>query len=199
MFKKINHLSLLFLLILFTLVFKATNASESHHLKIGQKIRIDVDTTKYDRFLIFIKIPKHENRKIIGHFVSETPDSISLVTDNDTERINVSKDLIKNMYIRSGDKRELVNGLLIGAGFGTLFTAIAARGHSWDEENNIVTTNNPKKTSALLISSGLLLGGTIGWFVKSDKWSKIDKDKLSINFNLKIKNETMQVVCSLNF
>lgn len=144
-------------------------------LQIGQRVRVEYDTTVTKHLLYVIPWSSREIRKTTGPLVSWSSDTIVIASDQlDGQLRAFSEWRVRKLYMVDGRRRATAEGMGIGAAIIGLPMFIAVFGVPRHAESGGVRGNR-FRTPLILLGGAALAGGIIGWFTKVDRWKQVEK------------------------
>jgi len=157
-------------------------------LQIGQRIRVDYDTTVTKHLLYVIPWSSREKRKTTGSLVSWSSDTIVIASDQLDDRLRAFPEWsVRKLYISNGRRRATAEGIGYGAviGFFPVFLRIFEHIPGTAEYDDV---RRNRFRSPLIVWGGItLVGGIIGWFTKVDRWRELKKSDWP--FQLELSNQ----------
>lgn len=176
-------LTSLFLVTVVVLPTSAAFAGEqsTDSLRLGQRIRVDYDTTLSEKIL-FLTICRHtELTHASGRLLAGSDDLLILETDHpESDTITFPREQVRRLHVNMGKRRPIADATLIGALFGFTFWGLSFLGDpatEYDDEGNIIVRQDDRGGSAwALIGGGALIGAMIGSFMKVDVWREVEKE-----------------------
>lgn len=153
-------------------------------LQIGQRVRVDYDTTVTRHILLFIPYSEKKKISIFGELRSWDLDSLRVVSGSVTVRPHsVPITRVENVYVPDGQRRELLKGVYGGASVGLLIGFLVVSGHGTATDFDESSQDN--SLAGLIVFGGsIVAGGIIGWFTKVDRWKRVEKHNWPLRLEL---------------
>ncbi|MBD3332418.1 hypothetical protein GF356_06180 [candidate division GN15 bacterium] len=154
------------------------NGDDSNSVAIGDRVRIDYDTTINKRILLLIPYSQTEGREVSGELVAYDTDSLTLASplfESGVHRHEIAN--VTRMYVSVGKKRAtwkgLKSGALVGASLGLLIGC--APDAVGDTTLLFHDRAHPLEVIAVSTAIGAAIGTLIGSFMTVDRWQEVDR------------------------
>ena len=150
-------------------------------LEPGARVRV----THCGPLAVYSGRKRTDCRTTQGNLVAMTSDSVVLNAGASNERLSVPRDLMTRLRVTSGQRGRAGRGALIGtlvgvgagAGFGIASCAMLETG-CYEPPTGAVALG----TGIFGGIAGVLVGATVGAFIKTDRWEEVPLDRLRVSF-----------------
>jgi hypothetical protein len=135
-------------------------AQSDHVVAMGDRVRIVAPETGY--------------QKLVGRVVSTTPDALGLKVDGAVGEFEVQRRDIVSIAQSTGRRRHVATGLRIGVPAG--FFSFVFFGPKKQQVDGPVDSEEGSpifKNMLMGAATGAVVGGTIGWLIRTDDWTPI--------------------------
>ncbi len=167
---------------------------------VGQKIRIDIDTTQSDKLLYVIPFEYNVVKKVYGKLKYWDTDSVVVEIDSkEIQTKTIKSTSIKSIYMLNGHRRKVLSGAAIGAGSGLILLVLTTMGDSFDPDKEKLIEKDPLHASAIFIGGGAVIGGVIGSFSKAERWRKLINGEMPVELGLGKSQKCLQIRFSYRF
>ncbi len=193
-----------FLISIIVLLILFSASAFCDELKMGQRVKINCDTTIAENKLIdFDRYFKQTTTKF-GLFKSQSNDSIFIQPDySKSDFIGIPKERINTVCIGS-TRRNTIKGLVYGTGIGAAFSVFAmygaAAGYPDDENEHPDERGNiALRVGAMCIVGGAVIGTFVGWVAEEKTWRRIEKSQWAVNLDANFQKEKIQLEVSFSY
>lgn len=186
-------------IIIVTLFSSSSRAEVENATAAGDRVRVEYQERGRKWFLSFIPYTGMKDYQSSGLLLAISSDSIAVRDDVTDSALTVSRENIKRIDISIGSRRRTLEGLGYGASIGSFIAYGYLAGYR-DYEDAVKTSATTELNRAgAILGISTLVGGIIGYLVKTDRWKRAQIEELTISADLDPGLQRPSVTFTLRF
>ncbi len=158
---------------------------------LGRRVKVEFKTPMTKHFALVIPYRSNKTRIATGQLLAMNTDSVSLALDFPAnQQSTIPMSAVKKVSVQQGHRRLIFEGAGVGGFLGLITLGAAVMGDGFQANPDLVrkepwVKREPITALCVIVGAGAALGAATGWFIKTDRWEELPRDKWAFGFQLK--------------